>query len=158
MINDQNADAKGNHVRQQRRNSRDQRADSRGNSHRGRENVIGQQCGRGEQSRRSPKIESRHGVGAAARWISRDGLAIGEIHNYQQRDNRGADRNDVANAKQPKRNQQAESRFRSIGGRTQSVETEDRDALHRADLFRSFVAGFDRFADNQVKDIHRRSE
>ena len=48
---DQNADAERNRVRQQGRNGRDQRADSRGNAHRGRENVVGEERGRGKQAR-----------------------------------------------------------------------------------------------------------
>ena len=49
---DQDAHAQWNHVRQQRRNGRDQRAYSRRNAHGGGENVVGQQRCRGQQSRR----------------------------------------------------------------------------------------------------------
>ena len=97
---DQNADAERNRVRQQGRNGRDQRADSGGNTHGGGEDVVGQQRSRGEQAGRRAKIEARHGVGAAAGGIGGDGLAIGEVNDHQQRDDGGADRNDIANAEQ----------------------------------------------------------
>ena len=47
---DQNADAEGDRVRQQRRNRGDQRADAGGNADRGGEDVVGEQRGGGEQA------------------------------------------------------------------------------------------------------------
>ncbi len=153
---DQNANAEGNRVRQQRRNGRNQGADSRGNAHGGRKDVIGEQRGRGKQAGRRAKVEARHGIGAAAGGIGGDGLAIGEVHDHQQRDDGGADRNDVAHAEQAKRNQQAEGRFRAVSRRAERVETKDRDALRRTDLLGAFVTGLDGLTDNEVKDVHER--
>ena len=153
---DQNADAKRNRVRQQGRNGRDQGADSRGNAHGGREDIVGEQRGRGQQARGRAQVEARHGVGAAAGGIGGDGLAIGKVHDHQQRDDGGADRNDVPNAEQAQRNQKAERRFRAVSGRAERVETKDRDALRGADLLGAFVAGPDGLADNEVEYVHER--
>ena len=151
---DQNADAQRNGMGQQGRDSRHQRSDARGNSNRSGENVVGKKRGGGKEARPSAEIKSRDGVRAAARGIGGDGLAIGEIDNQQQRDDRGANGNDVMNAEQSERNQQAEGSFRSVGRRTQGVESEDRDALRHADLFATFLAGLDGLADNKVNNIH----
>ena len=156
VIDDQNAHAQRNRMRQQRRNGRDQRAHSRGNPHRGREDVVGQQRGRGQQAGGRAQIEARHGVGAAARGIGGDGLAIGEVHDHQQRDDGGADRHDIADAEQAQGNQQAERRFRAVRGRAERVETEDRNALRGTDLLGALVTGLDRLADNDVKYVHER--
>ncbi len=154
---DQNADAERNRVRQQGRNGRDQGADSRGNAHGGREDIVGEQRGRGKQARACAKVEARHGVGAAAGGIGGDGLAIGEVHDHQQRDDGGADRNDIPNAEKAEGNQKAERRFRAVSGRAERVETKDRDALRGTDLLGAFVAGLDGLADNEVKYVHTQS-
>ena len=151
---DQNAHAKGNHVGQQGRNGRDQSADSRGNSHGGRENVIGKQRGRGQQAGRRAKVKPRHRVGATAGGIGRDGLAIREVNDHQQRDDGSADGNDITNAQQTQRDQQAEGRFRPVSGGAKAIQTKDGNALRGSDLFRPFVAGLYRFADNHIKDVH----
>ncbi len=132
-------------------NGRDQGADSGGNAHGDGENVIGEQRGRGQQARARAQVESRHRVGAAARRIRGDGLAIGKIHDHQQRDDGGADGNDVANAQQAQRNQKAERGFRPVGGGAQRVQTEDRDAFGGSDLLGALVAGLDGLADNEVE-------
>jgi hypothetical protein len=75
---DQNADAENNRLRQQGRNGRDQGTDARGNAHGGREDIIGEECSRGQQACRCAKVEARYGIGAAAGGIGGDGLAIGE--------------------------------------------------------------------------------
>ena len=116
-------------MRQQGRNGRNQGADSRGNAHGGRENVIGEESGCGKQAGRCAKIEARHGIGAAAGGIGGDGLAIGEVYDHQQRDDGGADGNDITNAEKAKGNQKAEGRFRAVSSRAKRVETKDRDAL-----------------------------
>src|SRR6267143_1171763 len=66
---DQNAHAERNGVRLHRWNRRDQSTNSRGNAHCGRENVIGEERGRGKQAGRCAKVESRHGIGATAGGI-----------------------------------------------------------------------------------------
>ena len=154
---DQNADAEGDRVRQQGRNGRDQGADSRGNAHGGREDIIGEERGRGKQARTCAKVEARHSIGAAAGGIGGDGLAIGEVHDHQQRDDGGADRNDIPNAEKAKGNQKAEGRFRAVSSRAERVETKDRDALRGTDLLGAFVTGLDGLADNEVKYVHERS-
>ena len=151
---DQNADAERDRVRKQGWNCRNQSADSRGNAHGGGENVVGKQRGRGEQAGRCAKIEARHGVRAAAGGIGRDGLAIGEIHDHEQRDDGGANGYDIANTEKAQRNQKAEGRFRAISGRAKCIQAEDRNALRRTDLLGAFVAGPDRLADNKVKYVH----
>src|ERR1700674_5384868 len=153
---DQNADAERNRVRQQGRNGGDQGAHSRGNAHGGREDVIGQERSRGKQTGTRPKIEARYGIGAAAGGIGGNSLAIGEVHDHQQRDDRGADGKDVPNAKKAKGNQKAEGRFRAVSSRAKRVETKDRDALRGTDLLGAFVAGFDGLANNEVKYVHER--
>ena len=55
------------------------------------------------------------------------------------------------NAKNAKRNQKAEGRFRPVGGRAKRIETKDRDTLRRTDLLGAFVAGQDRLSNNEVK-------
>ncbi len=132
------------------------RADSRGNAHRGGENVVGEERGRGEQAGRCAKIEARHGIGAAAGGIGGDGLAIGKVHDHQQRDDGGADGNDIANAEKAKRDQKAEGRFRAVSSRAKAIETKDRDALRGADLLGAFVAGLDGLADNEIEYVHVR--
>ena len=77
--------------------------------------------------------------------------AVSYTHLDQQRDNRGADGHDEANAKKAERDQQAESRFRAVGGRAKSVETKDGNALRRTDLLGAFVARSNGLADNEVK-------
>ena len=111
---DQNAHADGHRVRQQGWRSRNQRAHSRGNAHGRSQNVIGQERRCGKKRGRSAQVEARHGIRAAAGGIRGDGLAIREIHDHQQRDDRGADRNDVAHAEKAEGNQKAESRFRAV--------------------------------------------
>ena len=151
---DQNAHAERNRVRQQGRNGRDQGTHSRGNAHGGRENVVGEERSRGKQACRCAKIEARHGIGAAAGGIGGDGLAIGEVHDHKQRDDGGADGNDIANAEKAKGNQKAEGRFRAVSSRAKRVETKDRDALRGTDLLGAFVTGLDGLADNEIKYVH----
>src|SRR5271166_4337807 len=152
----QNANTKRDHVRQQRGHRRDQSAHSGGNTDRSGKNVIGQQRGRSQQARRRTKIEPRYGIGTAALGIRRDGLAIREVHDQEQRDDGRADGNDIADAKQAKRNQKTESRFRAIRSRAKPIQTKDRYTLHRADLLSSLIAGSDRLSDNEIKDVHKR--
>src|SRR3989441_340906 len=153
---DKNADAERNRVRQQGRNGRDQGAHSRGNAHGGSEDVIGEERGRGKQAGRRAKVEARHGIGAATGRIGGDGLAIGEVHDNEQRDDGGADGNDIANAEKAEGNQKAEGRFRAVSSRAERVETKDRDALRGTDLLGAFVTGLDGLADNEVKYVHER--
>src|ERR1700737_4971324 len=100
-------------------------------------------------------MEACHGIGAAAGWIGGDSLAIGEVHDHEQCDNRSADGNDIANAKKAKGDQKAEGRFRAVSGRAKPVETKDRDALRGTDLLGPFITGFDGFADNEIKYVHK---
>jgi len=79
---DQNAHAERNGVRQQGWNRRDQRTNSRGNPHCGRENVIGEERGCGKQAGTCAEVEPRHGIGATAGGIGGDGLAVGEVHDH----------------------------------------------------------------------------
>jgi hypothetical protein len=151
---DQNADTKGNHMRKQRRNGGDQSSDACGNTHCGCQDVVGEQRGRGEQSGRGAEIETRHGIRTTAGGIGRDGLAIRKVNDHEQRDDGGADRDDVANAQQSKRNQKAEGSFRAVSRGAQAIETKDRNALRGTDLFGPLVTGFDRFADNEIKYVH----
>src|SRR5271157_1599250 len=153
---DQNADADRNGVRQQGRNGGDQGADSRGNAYGGGEDIVGEERGCGKQGCGRAQVEARHGVRAAAGGIGGDGLAIREVHDYEQRDDGGTDGNDVANAKKAERNQKAESGFRAVGGGAQAIETKDGDALCRADSFGALVAGFDGLADYEIKYVHER--
>ncbi len=145
---DQNADAERNRVRQQGRDGRDQGTDSRGNAHGGSEDVIGEERGGGKQAGGCAQIEARHCIGAAAGGIGGDGLAIGEVHNHQQRDDGGGDGNDIPNAEKAKGNQKAEGRFRAVSRRAKRVETKDRDALRGADLLGAFVSGLDGLTHN----------
>ncbi len=154
---DQNSHAQRNRVRQQRRNRRNQRAHSRGNTHRGRQDVIREQRRGRQQSRRRAQVKPRHRIGAATRGIRGDGLPVGKIYDHQQRDNGRANRDDIVNAQQPQRNQKAERRFRPVRGRTQRVEAKNRNPLHRTDLLGAFVAGRDRFPNYEIKNVHRRS-
>src|SRR5580693_4804329 len=151
---DQNAHAQRNGVRQQRWNRRDQSTNSRRDADGGRENVIGEERGRSKQTGRCSEVEPRHGIGATARGIGGDGLAIGEVHDHQQGDNGRADGYDITNAEKAKRDQKAEGCFRAISSRAKRVETKDRNALYRADLLSALVAGFDGLADNQIKCVH----
>jgi hypothetical protein len=61
------------------------------------------------------------------------------------------------NPQKTKREQKAEGRFRAIGSRTQPIQTKDGDTLRRADLLGAFVTGFDRLADDNIKNIHEGS-
>ncbi len=153
---DKNADANRNRVRQQGRNGRNQSTDSRRNADGGREDVIGQERRRGQQAGRRAQIEARHGIRATAGGIRGDGLAIGEVHDHQQRDDSGADGNDITNAKKAKGNQQAEGRFRAVSRRAQRVQAKDRDALHRTDLLGAFVTSLDGLTNHKVKYVHER--
>ena len=63
---DQNADADRNRVRQQGRNGRDQGTNACRNAHCGREDVIGEERGRGKQAGTCAKVEARHRIGATA--------------------------------------------------------------------------------------------
>src|SRR6202521_338928 len=153
---DKNADAERNRVRQQGRNGRDQSTDSRGNAHGGSEDVIGEESGRGQQAGGCAKVEARHGIGAAAGGIGGDGLAIGEVHDHQQGDDGGADRNDKPDPEKAKGNEKAEGRFRAVSSRAKRVETKDREALRGTDLLGAFVTGLDGLTDNEVKYVHER--
>ena len=154
---DQNADAERNCVRQQGGNGRDQGANSCGNAYCGCEDVIGKERGRGKQPGRCAQIKARHGVGATAGGIGGNGLTIGKVHDHQQGDNGGANRNDVTHAEKAKGNEKAEGRFRAISSRAKRVQAKDRDALRRTNLLGTFVARLNRLADDEVKDVHRRS-
>src|ERR1700693_4673300 len=101
-------------------------------------------------------MKASHRVRAAARRISRDRLAIRKVHDDKQRDDRRADGNYITNAEKAKRKQKAQRRFGSVRGRTQAVETKDRDTLRRTDLLRPFVTGLEGLADNQIKNINTR--
>ena len=100
------------------------------------------------------EIGARNGVGTAAIRIRRNGLTIGKIHNDQQRNNGGADGNDVVDTGKSERDQETEGGFRTVRGRTEGVESENWNAASRADLFGAFVSGPDRFTDEEVEDIH----
>ena len=113
---DQNAHAKGNHVREQGGSGGDQSSDACGNTHCGCQDVVGKQRGCGEESGRGAKIETRHRIRTTARGIGGDGLAIREVNDHEQRDDGGADWDDVANAQQSKRNKKAEGSFRAVSG------------------------------------------
>src|ERR1019366_978404 len=97
------------------------------------------------------QVETRHGVGAAAGWVRGYGLAIGKVHDHQQRDDGGADGNDIANAEEAKRNQKAERGFGPVSSRAQRVETKDRNTPGGPDLLGAFVASLDGLADNKVE-------
>ncbi len=145
---DQNADAEANRVRQQRRHRRHQRAHARRNPHGGREDVVGEQRRRGQQPGLRAKVETRHGIRAAAGGIRGDGLPIREVDDHEQRDDCHADWHNVPHAEQAERNQKAERRFRAVRGGTEPVEAKDRDALQWTDLLGAFITRCDRLADN----------
>ena len=144
-------------MRHNGRHGRDQCTDSRGNAHGGREDVIGEERGCGKQTRRCAKVEARHGIGAASGRIGGDGLAIRKVHDHEQRDDGGADRNDIANAEKTKGNQKAEGSFRAISSGAKCVKTKDRDALRGTDLLSALVTGPDGLTDNEVEYVHERS-
>src|ERR1700687_2331190 len=151
---DQNADAERSRMRQQGRKGRDQGTDPRGNAHGGSEDVIGEKGRWGKQAGMCAKVEASDGIGATAGGIGGDGLAIGEVHDHEQRDDGGADRNDIPNPEKAKGNQKAEGRFRAVSSRAKRVEAKDRNALRGTDLLGAFVTGLDGLTDNEVKYVH----
>jgi len=151
---DENAEADADGVRLQGRNGGDQRAHSGGDTYRGGEDVVGEEGGSGEQAGKNAKVETGDGVGAAAHRICRDGLEIGKVNDDQQGDDRGANGNDVVQAQETERDQQAECGFGAISRGTQGVQTEDGNALGRSNLLGAFVAGGQGLANQKVKDVH----
>src|SRR5229473_2686042 len=152
--NEKNPDAKGHGMRLQRGNGRNQRANACGNAHGRSEDVVRQQSCRGEKACEGAQVEARNGVGAAARGIGGNGLAIGKVDYDEERNDGGADGDDVLHTEQAERNQQTEGGFRAVGGGTERVQAEDGDAFLDADLFGALVAGLDGLADNGVENVH----
>ena len=62
---DENSDANTDRVWLQRRHRRDERTDTGGNTHSGGEDIVGQQCGGGEQTWKRAEIKTRYSVGPA---------------------------------------------------------------------------------------------
>ena len=151
---DENADAQGDHVWMQARDGGDERADSGGDTDRRGEYVVGEQGRGGEQAGERAEIEARDRVRAAAVGISGDRLAIRKVNNDQQNDDGGADRKNVVKSDEAQRDEKAERGFGAIRGGAERVEAEDGNAAAGADLLGALFAGGERFADEEVEDVH----
>ena len=77
-----------------------------------------------------------------------------KIHDDQQRDNRGADRQNDVNSLKPEGNQQSKSRLRSVGSRTQRIQPEDWNSRRRPDLLGALLGGGNRFSQHKIKNGH----
>jgi hypothetical protein len=91
----------------------------------GGEDVIDHQGGGCQQARTGSEIFRGDRVRTAAAGIGSNGLAVTEIDDDQQDQDRRDDGNDVLNAHQPKRDQQRKRCLRSIGRRSECVESKD---------------------------------
>src|SRR6266849_8572819 len=149
-----NGDAQKDGVSLQSGHGRDQRADARGNSDGGGEDVIGEQRGGGDKAGEGAKIGARDGVRAAARWIGRDGLQVGNVNDQEQGDDGGADGHDVLHAEKAERNEQAESGFRAVSSGAETVESENGNAGGGANLFGALITGLKRLAQDDINEIH----
>src|SRR6266852_106681 len=129
-------------------------ADAGGDSDGGGEDVIGEQRGGGDKAGERTEVGARNGVGASSRWISRDGLQVGNVNNQEQGDDGGADGHDVLHAEKAERNEQAESGFRAISSGTEAVEAEYGDAGGGANLFGALITGLKRLAQDDINEIH----
>ena len=119
-------------MRQQRGHRRNQSSDPRRYSHRHIQQVIDHQSRARQQPRSTPQILPSDRVRSAAIRISRNRLPITEINNRQQRDHRKSQRHDVPNSHQPQRQQNRQSRLRTVSRRTQSIEPKSRNSLSRS--------------------------
>ena len=142
-------------VRQQRWNRRHQRAHAGRDSNGGREHVVDQQRGRGQQPRARADVLARDGVRSASARVRIDGLAIRKINDGQQKNDGAADGNDVRDAQRAERDQDGERRFRTICGGTQRVESEDGDARGGADALAVLFPIGERLAEQQVEEGHQ---
>ncbi len=149
-----NAEAELERVRLEARDSGDERADAGGDADRGGEHVIDHQRGCGKQARAGAQVFAGDRVGSAAVRIGLDGLPVGEIHDAQQDDDADADREDVSDAGGSERDQQRERSFGSVGGGTERVEPENRDAGRRPNALFAIRIGAQGRAEQKVEDGH----
>ncbi len=118
------------------------------------QNIIHHQRCRGQQPRPDTKVLARNRIRAAALRVRHDGLAIGEVHDGEQRDDAEADGDDVGDAGEPERDQQRESRFRPVGRGAERIEAENRNPFGRTDPLRALLLGGQRPAQQHVHDAH----
>ncbi len=154
---DENADAESDRVWLETRDGADERADSGRDADGRGKNVVGEERGGGEEAGKRAEIVARDGVGAATLRIGLDRLTVREVNNDEQDDDRGAERQNVVEAEQPERNEQAECGFGAVRRGAESVEAEDGDAATRADLLGALFAGGDGLTDDDVENVHRAS-
>jgi hypothetical protein len=57
-------------------------------------------------------------------------------------------------AENAERNEQAEGRFGAVGGRAESIETENGDASEWPNLLGALVTGLEGLANNQIENVH----
>src|SRR5260370_5483 len=119
---EEDAAAKGNGMPLQGRNREDQRADAGRDAHGSGKNVIREQGRGGQKTRTRSEVEARYGVGTASAGIRSDGLAIREIDDEKQRDDGGADGNDVVQAEKAEGNEQGQHGFGARRGGALRVE------------------------------------
>ena len=149
---EKNQQAKAERMRLQLRQGGDQRPYAGGDAYRRRQYVVDHQRGGGQQAGVIPQILRRHRVGSPALGISLDGLTIGEIHDDQQHDDGRDHRENVVDSKQPQRDQQRESSFRTVCRRAQGIQSKDGDAGRRADLLPVLLPVGQRTPDEDVEN------
>ena len=116
-------------VRQQRRHCRYQRSNSRRNPHRHIQQVIDHQRRARQQPSPAAQVFARNRVRSPAIRIRRDRLPITEINDRQQRDHRKRQRHHISDPNQSQRQQNRQSRLRTVCRRTQSIQPKCRDPL-----------------------------
>src|ERR1700676_3761026 len=99
----QDDEAKRQRVGLERGDSGDQRADARGNSHRGRQNVIDHERSGCKQPRERSQVLTGYSVGTTPVWVGFDRLPIGEVNDYQQDNYADRNWNDVGNSRRTER-------------------------------------------------------
>jgi hypothetical protein len=80
-----------------------------------------------------------------------DRLTIAEVDDCQQRDDGGAEWNNMPHSTNSKRNEQSESGLRTICRGTERVQPKNRNSRYRADLLGAFFARGERPAEQQIE-------
>ena len=125
----ENQEAERQLVRLQAGDRADQRRDTGGDADGRGEDVVDHQRGSGEQTGARSEVLAGDGVGTAAVGVGLDGLAIAEVENEQQREDRRENRQQVVlDADETERNQQGHGSFGAVSGAGKAVQAEDRDA------------------------------
>src|SRR5208282_3509347 len=141
-------------VWQQRRHCRYQRPNPRRDSHRHIQQVIDHQSRARQQSRPVPQVLLGNRVRSPAIRISRNRLPVTEIHNHQQPNDRSSQRHNVPDSHQPQRQQNRQSRLRSVGRRTQGIQSKRRNPLSRRNPLPFILRGSQRPPKQNINQSH----